>query len=1572
MKINKMVLIFSLQLILAAGVLAKSDTKCGTIPALESFRLGVKLLRPPSGPKYVYSTHFIIHFDTTGSGSCTRAYAESTSKYAEYSWAKEVDTLNWGSPPPDGSNGGDSRYDIYITNLSYLGVTITESWYTDPYPDGATSYIEVDHSITPFPGELEVTVAHEFNHACQFRYSAVEDNFWYENCATWMEDMCYDNINDYVNYLLYSTPNPLDSTYLPINTETNLYWYAGALWPMFLQECFGDSCPRKSWERMGTVSGGNTLTGIDYALSNYFGSNLTNALKKYGVWRYFTGTRADITYHFSESNLWPTSSLLATHNLYPASGDQGSRPPSGPGGTDFVRFNPGTGGLTITFDGQNGYDWGAFAIGYRVPAQSIEQEISLNANDSGSTYMSWTGNSHIALIPTVTYWTGSANNLTFTYNAVQQTLQDVGVSQIIAPTGSIDSGTIVTPQTVVKNFGSGSASFPVTFRIGSVYNNTQNVNNLAPGDSFLVNFSPWTALQRGTQTTKCTTALTGDQNATNDMMTGSVLVQVINVGVTEIVIPSGIIDSTAQVFPRVKVKNYGTNTENFNVTFRIFSTAYIQTRTKTLNAGIEDTVNFSVWQPVRGTYSTRCTTNLTGDMYRANDTLNGSFTVRVRDVGVTAIEVPTGTIDSGMVITPRVRVRNNGTDTETFPVSFRIGTFYTSSPRTKTLASGVEDTVLFSDWSAVERGSWSTKCTTALTGDQIPANNSLSGSVSVRVLDVACLAILAPTGTIDSGSFVIPVAQVKNNGTQSATFSLTFKIGSIYTDTRTKTLSAGIIDTASFSSWQANQIGTYMTQCTTAFTGDMVPGNNAVSDSVSVQFGVIPDVGVTQIIAPIDTVDSGAVITPQAMVKNFGNTQQTFPVSFRIGTFYNNTRSVNNLNPGDSAIISFTDWISLPRGTHTTKCTTALNGDINATNNAFNGSVIVQVNDVGITQIIAPSGVLDSGAVVTPQARIKNFGTSIVSFPVTFQVGSFYSDLQNVSTLNPGESTLVNFVPCTLAQSGIQPTLCATGLSADQNSLNDTLTSSITVFTRDVGVVQILAPSGTIGPGSSVNPRARVANFGVYSENFLVYFRIFSSDTIYYDSSNVTIEPDRDSILDFSVWNAIPGSYKSYVRTFLAGDQIPDNDTSTNRFFVSEVGWQPMVNVPSSPSGKNPKNGTCITGLDGKIYLLKANNTSDFYEFTPDQSSGSWATLTAIPLGDKETGDGKNPKKGAALSAYNNVIYALRGNNKPGFWSYVTNGAGWLKLANIPTGAKNPKGGSGIVYVNKTGTDYIFAMKGSKTTEFYLYEINGNTWQPTASPGVGLSGRPGYKDGSCLAYDGDSLVYVMKGNYGDFFEYNVIRNTWTELRRLDPAGYRNRNGKKKKVKDGAGLTFLNGAVYLLKSGNTLEFWKYDIGANNWFQMNPANIWDIPIGGGKKVKSGSALCILDNCFYALKGNNTAEFYKHNQPADEITSITNPIISGAQEQKSTLSNDFKISIIPNPANNITSVKYELPEVRSVKLRLYNCYGGLVKSYNNSTPTRNGIFIVDLKELSSGIYMIEFESGNNLIPQKLVINK
>lgn len=106
--------------------------------------------------------------------------------------------------------------------------------------------------------------------------------------------------------------------------------------------------------------------------------------------------------------------------------------------------------------------------------------------------------------------------------------QDIAVLEITQPTGTIDSGTVITPQAKVKNNSFNPETFSVSFRIGDFYNETQN-KILAPGQIDTVNFPNWVATQIGTYSTKCTTQLAGDMNPNNDYATNSVTVQPLGV-----------------------------------------------------------------------------------------------------------------------------------------------------------------------------------------------------------------------------------------------------------------------------------------------------------------------------------------------------------------------------------------------------------------------------------------------------------------------------------------------------------------------------------------------------------------------------------------------------------------------------------------------------------------------------------------------------------------------------------------------------------------------------------------------------------------------------------------------------------------------------------------------------------------------------------------------------------------------------------------------------------------------------------------------------------------------------------
>ncbi len=378
--------------------------------------------RPTPGPYYVYSEHFVVHYATTGQHATTRAYAESVRVYAEYSRRIQVDSLKWAAAPLDGTAGGDSKYDIYINEMGdTLGVTYPESDCPVPYPAGRTSYIRLKRNIDDW-GLLRVTVAHEFNHACQFRYNAQGGQvgiWWYENTATWMENVCFDEVDDYVNYL-YTSPSPLTRPDQAINTTTDLYLYAGAIWPMFLQEYYSIGCPRRCWERIG-VRGtqASALADADWTLSSTYLASMDEALAEYAIWRYFTGSRSDVGHFFSESELWPPSEVLRTHSSLPASGDHGARPPSGPGGANYIEFTSGTDVLCAEFDGQDGADWSACLIAVRSQAQPVVSDFLLDANQRGTENVSWTGSSRIVLVPTVTQWNPPVSGRTHSYSATR-------------------------------------------------------------------------------------------------------------------------------------------------------------------------------------------------------------------------------------------------------------------------------------------------------------------------------------------------------------------------------------------------------------------------------------------------------------------------------------------------------------------------------------------------------------------------------------------------------------------------------------------------------------------------------------------------------------------------------------------------------------------------------------------------------------------------------------------------------------------------------------------------------------------------------------------------------------------------------------------------------------------------------------------------------------------------------------------------------------------------------------------------------------------------------------------------
>jgi len=101
--------------------------------------------------------------------------------------------------------------------------------------------------------------------------------------------------------------------------------------------------------------------------------------------------------------------------------------------------------------------------------------------------------------------------------------------------------------------------------------------------------------------------------------------------------------------------------------------------------------------------------------------------------------------------------------------------------------------------------------------------------------DVGATAILAPTGFLAPNVQVTPKAKVKNFGASTETFSVEFKIGTVYSDSVTvSNLPSHGDTTVSFRSW-TTVLGTYTTSCSTRLASDENPANDKVTGSVRVE-----------------------------------------------------------------------------------------------------------------------------------------------------------------------------------------------------------------------------------------------------------------------------------------------------------------------------------------------------------------------------------------------------------------------------------------------------------------------------------------------------------------------------------------------------------------------------------------------------------------------------------------------------------------------------------------------------------------------------------------------------------------
>ena len=263
------------------------------------------------------SGRFRVHYDTQGVNAVSPTdddannipdYIDLTMTVLDSIWVLEIEQLGYNPPPSDNGLGGGDEYDAYVVELngSYYGLTY-------PQTAGATtthSYLEIDNNFTD-PGykqtrgldALRVTIAHEFHHAIQFGYYAKFDgSWWQESTSTWMEEVAYPHIDDYLQYLTYFLSEPHRA--FNSGVYRSLHTYGSAIFSYFLDQRYGRALNRQIWEEVGERKSVH-LDHFDRVLRQVEPGGLGSVVGEFAVWNYFTNNRHRDQF-YAEGDKYPT------------------------------------------------------------------------------------------------------------------------------------------------------------------------------------------------------------------------------------------------------------------------------------------------------------------------------------------------------------------------------------------------------------------------------------------------------------------------------------------------------------------------------------------------------------------------------------------------------------------------------------------------------------------------------------------------------------------------------------------------------------------------------------------------------------------------------------------------------------------------------------------------------------------------------------------------------------------------------------------------------------------------------------------------------------------------------------------------------------------------------------------------------------------------------------------------------------------------------------------------------------------------------------------------------------------
>jgi len=294
-------------LLISTPAFSADAVKCGTSFHLQKY--GRTIARRPELPfeRISESGRFKVHYALEGDDAASLEFVDNALAILDAQWQLEVDSLGFNAPPAE----YDGFIHFYFEDLSnFYGKTVPDS-YTGAH---LTSYIVVDNDfaeeIYPTHGldALKVTIAHEFHHVVQFGYYL---NFaqipFYEWCAVWMEEVAYDDINDYINYLdeFFRHPD------YALTLQNGIHEYAVGIFIMYIDKEYGRDVMVRTWDRIGRRLGSERPFDSLLLTLQQDAVLREEIAAKWLTWCLFTGEHAVPGFGFPDAVYYDTLKTLA-------------------------------------------------------------------------------------------------------------------------------------------------------------------------------------------------------------------------------------------------------------------------------------------------------------------------------------------------------------------------------------------------------------------------------------------------------------------------------------------------------------------------------------------------------------------------------------------------------------------------------------------------------------------------------------------------------------------------------------------------------------------------------------------------------------------------------------------------------------------------------------------------------------------------------------------------------------------------------------------------------------------------------------------------------------------------------------------------------------------------------------------------------------------------------------------------------------------------------------------------------------------------------------------------------------